>query len=64
MWVQYLSQEDPLKGEMATTPVILAQKIPQTEEQAAVTWVAKELDTTERLNNTESTATPLLFEKA
>ena len=32
--------------------------------QATVHGIAKELDTTERLNNTESTATPLLFEKA
>ena len=32
MWVQSLSQEDPLKKEMATNSYILAWKIPWTEE--------------------------------
>ena len=32
MWVQSLSQEDPLEQEMATNSIILTQKIPWTEE--------------------------------
>ena len=32
MWVQSLSQEDPLKKEMATHSYILAWKIPWAEE--------------------------------
>ena len=32
MWVQSLSQEDPLGEEMATHSCILAWRIPQTEE--------------------------------
>ena len=34
--VRYLSQEDPLKKEMATHPSILAWEIPQTEEPGRV----------------------------
>ena len=32
MWVQSLSREDPLEGEMATHSNILAWRIPWTEE--------------------------------
>ena len=32
MWVRSLVQEDPLEKEMATHPIILAWKIPWTEE--------------------------------
>ena len=32
MWVQFLSQEDPLEEEMASCSSILARKIPWTEE--------------------------------
>ena len=32
MWVQFLSQEDPLEQEMATLSSILAWRIPGTEE--------------------------------
>ena len=32
MWVQSLALEDPLEGEMATHPSILALGIPWTEE--------------------------------
>ena len=31
-WIQSLGQEDPLEGEMATHPSILAWEIPWTEE--------------------------------
>ena len=31
-WVQFLSQEDPLKNGMATNSSILAWRIPRTEE--------------------------------
>jgi len=42
--------EDPLEEEMATHSIILARKIPWTEEPT-VCGAAKELDTTEQLNN-------------
>ena len=47
--VRSLGEEDPLEEEMATHSSILAWRIPGTEEP--VHGVAKELDTTERLNN-------------
>ena len=42
-WVPSLSQEDPLKREMATQSSILAWRIPMDREacQAAVYWVTK-----------------------
>ena len=48
-----LGQEDTLEKEMATHSSILAWEIPWTEEPggATVHGVAKELDTTEWLNN-------------
>ena len=51
--VQSLSQEDPLEKEMATHASILAWEIPWTEEPGELQSqrVAKELDTTERLND-------------
>ena len=36
MWVQSLSEEDPLEEEMATYSSILAQKTPWTEEPAGL----------------------------
>ena len=51
--VQSLGREDPLEEEMATHSSILAWEISWTEEpgKAEVHGVAKELDTTEQLNN-------------
>ena len=40
-WVRSLSQEDPLKEEMATHSSILAWKIPWTEEPGGLLGVAK-----------------------
>ena len=52
MQVQSLHQEDPLKEGMATHSTILAWRIPWTEELVAYSpRVAKESDTTERLDN-------------
>ena len=40
IWVQSLCWEDPLEEEMATHSSILAWETPQTEQPAAVHWVA------------------------
>ena len=60
IWVQSLGREDPLEQEMATHSGILDWKIPWTEEPGGlhiVHGVAKELDTTYRLNSKTTTAT-------
>ena len=44
MWVQSLSQKDPLYEEMATHSSILAWKIPWTEEPVYSPWGHKESD--------------------
>ena len=49
--VQFLAQEGPLEKAMTTHSGILAWEIPWTEK-LTVPGVGKELDTTERLNNT------------
>ena len=51
-WVRSLSWEDPLEKEMATHFIILACKIPWTEEPGRLysPWSHKELNTTERLH--------------
>ena len=52
VWVQSLSQENPLEKEMATHSSILAWRIPWTESLAGYSsWGHKESDTTEQLNN-------------
>ena len=53
MGVQTLGQEDPLEKEMATLSSVLAWRIPWTEEPGGLQsmGVARESDTTERLNN-------------
>ena len=52
MWVQSLDQEDPLEKEQQPTPVFLPGNPMDREAwQDTVHEVAKELDTTERLNN-------------
>ena len=47
-WIQFLGQEDPLEGEMATHFSILAWKIPWTEDpgEGYSPWGHRELDTT------------------
>ena len=50
MWVWSLSQEDPLKNEMATHSSILAWEIPWTEPGRLQSMSCKELDMTERLS--------------
>ena len=40
-WVQSLGREDPLEKEMATHSIILAWRIPWTEEPGGVHGVAK-----------------------
>ena len=51
-WKPVLGREDLLEKEMGTHSSILAWGIPWTEEPSATVYgVAKELDTTERLNN-------------
>ena len=48
MWVWTLCWEDPLEGEMATHPSILAWEIPWTEKPGRLQPIGcKELDTTE-----------------
>ena len=64
MWVQSLSQEDPLKGEMATHSSYSCLENPIDRGTGCSYMGCKRVGHTERLNNTESTATPLLFEKA
>ena len=50
--VQSLGWEDPLEKEVATYFSILAWEIPWTIEPSGLqSWGAKELDTTEHLNN-------------
>ena len=54
MWVQSLSQEDPLEEEMATHPLQyphLGNPMDRGAWQATSTLGHKESDTTERLNN-------------
>ena len=48
-WVQSLGQEDPLEKEMATHSIILAWRIPWTEEPGGLytPWGRKESDSTE-----------------
>ena len=49
-WVQFLGSEDPLEKGTAIRVIILAWKIPGTEEPVAYNpWGRKELDMTERL---------------
>ena len=48
MWVQFLGLEDPLEKEMATHSIILAWRIPWTEEPVRLQSMGlKELDMTE-----------------
>ena len=62
MWVRSLGQEDSLEKETATHASILAWEIPQTGAwRATVHGVAKELDMSERLNNTLCRAPCLLL---
>ena len=50
-WVQSLGQEDPLEKEMATHSIILAWRIPWTEEPGGLQSMGlKESDTTEQLH--------------
>ena len=52
-WVQSLGQEDPLKKEMATTPVLLPGKFHGWRSLVGYSpWGHKESDTTERLHFT------------
>ena len=61
-WVRSLGQEDSLEKETATHASILAWEIPQTGAwRATVHGVAKELDISERLNNTLCRAPCLLL---
>ena len=56
-WVWSLDQEEPLEREMATHSSILAWRIPWIEEPAGLhPWGRKELDPTEQLTRTFSTA--------
>ena len=49
--VQFLGQEDPLGKEMATLSIIVAWRIPWTEERGRLQSMGlQESDTTERLN--------------
>ena len=51
--VQSLGWKDPLEKEMATHSIILAWRIPRTEDPSGrPSWAHKELDTTKRLTNT------------
>ena len=52
IWVQSLSQEDPLKKGMATYSSVLAWTIPWTEEPDRLQFMGshKELDMTEQLS--------------
>ena len=52
--VQSLGQEDSLEKGMATHSRILAWRIPCTEPGGLTPWGHKELDTTERLTDTQS----------
>ena len=58
-WVQSLGWEDPLEKGMETHSSILAWRIPMDRGawQATVHAVAKESDTTERLNNSNKRCT-------
>jgi len=50
IWVQSLSQKDPLEKGMTTHSSILAWRIPWTEEPSGyIPWGHKQLDMTERL---------------
>ena len=42
IWVQFLSQEDPLEKEMATHSSILARRIPWTEEPGGLPSVVSQ----------------------
>ena len=53
--------EDPLEKEMTTHSSILAWEIPRTEETGGYSsWVTKESDITQRLDNNESSYTDAL----
>ena len=55
VWVQSLSQENPLEKEMATHSSILAWRIPWTESLAGYSsWGHKESDVTEQLTLTKT----------
>ena len=59
IWVQFLSQEDPLEKEMTTHSTILAWETSWTEKAGGLQknsnhQVAKELGTTEQQNNNNS----------
>ena len=59
--VRSLGREDPLEKEIATHPSILAWEIPRTEETGGYSsWVTKESDITQRLDNNESSYTDAL----
>ena len=55
MWVQHLGQEDHLEKEMAAHSSTFAGKIPSIGEAGSLqSWVAKQSDTAEQLNNSNS----------
>ena len=54
MWIQPLGWEDPLEKEMGTCPMILAWKIPWTEEPGGYSPKgSKESDTTKHIGKAE-----------
>ena len=52
-WVQFLGREDPLKKEMATTPILLRESYGQKSLVCYSPWGRKVLDTTERLSTAQ-----------
>ena len=48
-WVQFLVQEDPPEKRMATHSIILACRVPETEESGYSQWNCRVSDTTEPL---------------
>ena len=54
-WIRSLVQEDPLEKKIATHSSILAWETPWTKEPGRLqSGLGKELDATERLNNTNT----------
>ena len=64
IWVRFLGWEDPLEKEMATHSIILAWRIPWTEEPSRLQSMgSQESDTIEQLSTTQQHSNEVIIIK-